>query len=280
MFSSPIALAALVGANLLPLVGVLFFDWSLFAVILLYWAENGVIGVFNILKMLAAGSGGWRDNLSAKAADAGPGDTGPGDAGSNDVVADKFGARAFLIPFFTIHYGIFWVVHGVFVFVLFGSNGNGLGVDAEVLGQAVSGGLWIGLLGLVTSHGMSFGLNYIGNGEYRRASPDLLMSQPYGRVVVLHVTIIFGGMATQALGQPLWALLLMVSLKIGVDIWAHLREHQKMAADGDSGSTGRERMREAFEALEAQRYERGDKRGEQSPARLADRQVAEQDVIP
>lgn len=251
MLSSPIALAALVGANLLPLVGVLLFDWSLFAVILLYWAENGIIGVFNIVKMLAAGSDNWLSSLRARSANAE--DAEPGDAG-----ADMFGARAFLVPFFTIHYGLFWLVHGVFVFVLFGSFGNGLGVNAEVPGQAVSGGVWIGLLSLVLSHGVSFGFNFIGNGEYRRASPDTLMFQPYGRVVVLHVTIVVGGIVAQALGEPLWALVLMVALKIVVDLWAHLREHHTMAAGGANEATRRARMREAFEALRAKRDKRGE----------------------
>lgn len=36
----------------MPIVGVLFFEWQLFPLILLYWLENVVIGVFNAFKML------------------------------------------------------------------------------------------------------------------------------------------------------------------------------------------------------------------------------------
>ncbi|MDZ7705575.1 MAG: DUF6498-containing protein [Trueperaceae bacterium] len=208
MSSSPIALAALVGANLLPLVGVLLFDWSLFAVMLLYWAENGVIGVFNVVKMLAASRGGWFGSL---------------------------GERLFLVPFFTVHYGGFWLVHGVFVFSLFGSGtqltGSGpFGVDLGAARQALGGDLWIALLSLVASHGVSFVLNFVGDGEFRQVTPSEMMFKPYGRVVILHVTIILGGFVVMALGEPIAALLLMVALKIGVDVAAHLREHRVLRA--------------------------------------------------
>lgn len=42
---------ALIFANTVPLIGVLFFEWSLFAIIFLYWMENIVIGFFNLLRM-------------------------------------------------------------------------------------------------------------------------------------------------------------------------------------------------------------------------------------
>ena len=45
----------LVLANLVPLVGVVFFGWSLFGIMWIYWAENAVIGIFAILRMLTAG---------------------------------------------------------------------------------------------------------------------------------------------------------------------------------------------------------------------------------
>lgn len=215
MSSSPIALAALVGANLLPLVGVLFFDWSLFAVMLLYWAENGVIGVFNVFKMLTASRGGWLGAL---------------------------GERLFLVPFFTVHYGGFWLGHGVFVFSLFGSGtdsfGSGapssgpFGIDIGVAQRVLGEGLWLALLGLVASHGVSFVLNFVSEGEFRRVTPSEMMFKPYGRVVILHVTIIFGGFIVMALGEPIGALLLMVGLKIAVDLWSHLREHWALAAAG------------------------------------------------
>jgi len=51
------------------------------------------------------------------------------------------------------------------------------------------------------------------------------MMQPYARVMVLHVTIILGGIAATALGSPVWTLVVLVALKIGLDLRAHVKEH-------------------------------------------------------
>ena len=40
----------LIAANLIPLVGVLAWDWSVFHVVVVYWLENVIIGVINILQ--------------------------------------------------------------------------------------------------------------------------------------------------------------------------------------------------------------------------------------
>jgi hypothetical protein len=52
--SSVGAVASLVLANLVPLAGVVWFGWSVRTVLIVYWLENGVVGAFNVLKMLHA----------------------------------------------------------------------------------------------------------------------------------------------------------------------------------------------------------------------------------
>ena len=47
-------MAILVVANMLPLIGVVYWNWNALEVVIIYWLENLVIGVINILKMLAA----------------------------------------------------------------------------------------------------------------------------------------------------------------------------------------------------------------------------------
>lgn len=42
----------LIGANLIPVIGVVWWGWNTTDIVMLYWAENGIIGIFNILKML------------------------------------------------------------------------------------------------------------------------------------------------------------------------------------------------------------------------------------
>jgi hypothetical protein len=193
---------ALLAANLVPLYGVLFLGWETFPLVLLFWLENVVIGVLNAARMLCVD---------------------PGDPAS-------WATKLFMVPFFCVHYGMFTAVHGVFVFGLFGGGGfpevRGLwtlGAAARVVQER---GLEIAVLALIASHLFSFFWNYLGRGEFRRASVGKLMAQPYGRVVVLHLAILGGGFAAAALGSPVWALLLLIALKVGLDLRAHLKEHR------------------------------------------------------
>ena len=195
----------LVGANLVPLAGVAVFGWSLFELVLIYWLENGVVGAYNLLRMGTA-------------------------RGGSPTVPEK----VFRGAFFTVHYGLFWAVHGAFVFSLFGHGfgaPNGLAQPFSLppgTAEALGPGVALGVLSLVLSHGVSFAQNWIAGGERDRVGLDTLFSQPYARVVVLHFTILGGGFAAGYLGSPAWALLMMVALKIAVDVAAHRREHRTL----------------------------------------------------
>jgi hypothetical protein len=208
----------LVVTNLLPLVGVAFWGWNTFLLLLLFWCENVVVGLLNILRMLTAGGGGLGGQV----------------------------AKIFLIPFFTFHYGMFCFVHGLFVVVLFsGVIAPGTGAESavsppgpspdsllDVVGEAVrTYHLGWPLLALVVSHGFSFVTNYLGRGEYRRISAHDLMARPYGRIVALHITILIGGFAAMATGSHWLALSILVAIKIKLDLKSHLAERRKLAAD-------------------------------------------------
>ncbi len=224
--STPWAVAALVAINLFPLVGVAFLGWSTYDLMLLYWFENGVIGVYAALKMLLT--------------------RGPdGEAGGLGGLLGKL----FLTGFFALHYGAFWSVHGFFVVTLFGPGGvlagpadpflsgavmagptgffaGGLSIAAHTL----SGGLLLTAAGLFVSHGISFVGNVLQRGEDLRTAPNALMARPYARVVVLHVTLVLGAFLIMALGETMAALALFVLLKTGVDLGAHLRAHRSRPA--------------------------------------------------
>lgn len=178
----------LVVANLVPLVGVLYFGWSLLGVMLLYWAENGVIGLFAVLRILTAGDEGAASKL-------------------------------FMGPFFLVHYGMFWVGHGAFVASVFGGADVGAAAGAGVLPTE-------GVVALVLSHGASFVLNYLVGGEWRAATPGAEMFKPYGRVVLLHVVILAGGFLLETTGAGVLALALFVGLKTALDLGVHLVGHR------------------------------------------------------
>ena len=59
--------------------------------------------------------------------------------------------------------------------------------------------------------------------------PAELMHSPYGRIVVLHLAIIFGGFAVQALGSSVGLLVLLIIGKIVIDASLHVRAHKKAA---------------------------------------------------
>ena len=187
-------------ANLVPLAGVVFFGWSVLPVMFLFWLENVVVGIFNVLKLICVGG-----------------------CGAQRVI--KF----FLVPFFCFHYGIFTLVHGVSVFALFGAGqftSQNAFPDFQQLRDFVANQhLGWAMLALVLSHGFSFVWNFILRGEYLATNVAVLMAQPYGRVVVLHVAIIGSGFLIVAMGAPTAGLTLLVMLKIVLDVLAHSKEH-------------------------------------------------------
>lgn len=194
----PIQLSVLIliAVNLLPLGGVLFYGLTVFAVMVLFWAENVIIGILNVAKMLTLFK-----------------------------LRGDVGALVIAI-FFTMHYGIFTLVHGVFVFALFGSDESGTSSFSTV--DAGFGVFAIPLLALIASHTLSFFINYLWQKEYMVVTANELMMQPYGRVIALHITILVGGFVIMALGEPVYAVVLLILVKIGFDVAAHRHEHGKL----------------------------------------------------
>jgi hypothetical protein len=204
--SSIWAVVALVVANLIPLIGVLFFGWSVWNILVIYWLENGIVGVINVLKMSVATGDEVTPGVTLMV------------NGRPATSATKMG----LIPFFIVHYGIFWFVHGIFVLTLpaFFSlmSDDGMTLD---LGPVV-----FAALGLAISHGLSFWWNFLHGGEYRRTAAAALMFAPYKRLVALHITIIFGAFAVMFTGAPAAAVAVLVAIKTAIDLGLHLAEHR------------------------------------------------------
>jgi energy-converting hydrogenase Eha subunit C len=57
------------------------------------------------------------------------------------------------------------------------------------------------------------------------------MGAPYGRILIMHFTVLLGGFGAALFGQPLAMLILLVLLKLGADIALHLREHDKLDSE-------------------------------------------------
>ncbi|MBN2315606.1 MAG: hypothetical protein JXM79_16880 [Sedimentisphaerales bacterium] len=214
-----ISVMALLAANTIPLFGVLFLKWDAFYVVLLYWAENVVIGFYNVLKMAFAAVPHPIAHLG----------------------------KLFMIPFFIIHYGGFTAVHGFFVLAIFHQEkGPGSLIEGKawpcffvfvqllfnVIGYMYSlipFQVRLSILALFASHGVSFVYNYLLKREYVSTNPGKLMASPYGRIVVMHIAILAGGFFTMVLGSPAGLLVVLVVLKTVMDVKLHNRSHRKAA---------------------------------------------------
>jgi hypothetical protein len=222
--ASPVAIALLVAANAIPLLGVLFWGWDLATIVALYWLENGVIGAFALAKM-----------ATAQAEDPNPGSvTVNGRAVPVAQLRNPVTARVVLMPFFVVHYGMFWLVHGLFAVVFMPVMWSDMAGGEEVQFASLGAILWAIPI-LVISHGASFLFNWWWGGERLTSTPSREMFAPYGRVVILHVTIVFGAFIVAFLGEPIGALLLLVGLKTVADLASHLAERSKADARAQSG---------------------------------------------
>jgi len=195
---------ALALANFVPVFGVLALHWDVFSLMFLFWSENVVVGAFNVLKMLA----------------------------NQPASPVNWIGKIFSIPFFYVHYGMFTYVHGVTVIAIFGRAGShthGLANAASFWNVIQENQLGWAILGLVVSHGISIATNYIGKGEYQRVGLSQLMFQPYGRIMVMHFAILFGGFLIMALHSPIVGLILLVGLKTAFDLGSHVGERKKFA---------------------------------------------------
>lgn len=219
----PIWVPVLIG-NLIPLYGALFLQWDIFSIFFIYWMENIVIGIYTALKMAGTGASIFiKGNIFNK-------------------IGATFGTT-FFIGFFTVHYGMFCMGHLSFLKDFFYSGtyeGSVFGVmDMINFTQHVAiGGMFWGIIAIIISEGIKAiqSLNEERdlspdvvtaiklknpdlNSEFIRKAPSMqsIMFQPYGRIIILHITIIFGGMLVQTLGDPLWGLGLLIALKITYD---------------------------------------------------------------
>lgn len=180
--------------------GVLAFGWPVFVVMLLFWTENVLIGLANVMRIVVAGVR----------------------AGGAGLLGYLFAA-----VFFTFHYGVFTAAHGMFVLALFGPDGAiDVAMDAPVtalhLFIATVAEPWVALALAVLAGSVAIDTLRWFIASHRGDAPaeqvDQLMSAPYGRVGVLHLTLIAGGALAIGMQAPAAAAVLLIALKLGYDL--------------------------------------------------------------
>ena len=214
----------LILANLIPVVGVLLYQWDVLSILLLYWAESVVIGVLNVARMVACDSGNVMQGMLALA-----NRPVPDELRENMPQIAGAALKFFLIPFFVVHYGMFCFGHLTAVVGIFGSGGISLRAGSA-LAELWQATFWIAVAAVFASHLYSFFANFIGEGEYKRANLMLLMRRPYGRIIAMHVAIVLGAGLVMWLGSPLPMLLILILIKTFLDIRLHEKERGRLSA--------------------------------------------------
>ena len=178
--------------DLSPIVFALMNDWGATAFVLLYWAENVIIGVATFFRIIAAGA--VKHGLGG------------------------FAGALFLAAFFCVHYGMFCFVHGIFIFNFADINVAFLPTDAfkAITSLYQGAGIILVLMALfqlaaiIADYWPSRGKHFVDVKEE--------MFAPYGRVVVLHLGIFVGVAALMSVGDPTIGVFLLILFRAGFSI--------------------------------------------------------------
>jgi hypothetical protein len=143
------------------------------------------------------------------------------------IIIGRWGALLYG-PFFVGHFGGFMAVHFLFVYTLFVvgiQNQQDVGGNLSDVATLFIA-LWPALAALFISHAYSFFTNFLGREEYRGKTASDQMTEPYSRIIFMHLVLIFGGGLTLFLKNPAPVLLLVIAIKIYVDLKSHIRERE------------------------------------------------------
>ena len=197
--------------DLLPIIAVVFFGWKAVPLVALYWLENLVIGAFTILRML-------------------------GTVAANIL---NLAGAAFMVPFFTVHYGMFCFGHGIFLSAFAGGKvgdpAPGFDGMRALVDWALGTGpymLWF-VAAIIAVNAVFYLVDYVVGGGYRETQLPTEMFAPYGRIVTLHVAIILGAGLMLAFGQPLLGVLILIMLRVAFGMAMNMLRRRRM--DGETG---------------------------------------------
>ncbi len=212
-------------ANLIPVAGVWFLEWSAKEVFLVYCLETIIIGGFTLIKLLIAGISGRRT------------DTWSNQGGV--VIKQPFW---FFMVFFLFHYGLFVAIQmGIFFSV------SGIGDEYKITfwnffskwPSMLTNEAYIMLGIFIVSYGFRLTTDFILPGDHKSSSLGYLMFQPYGRIFIQQVTVIIGSMFL-SFGAGKIFILIFAAIKIFFEIFIDFDLIIKKASKGELKSSEEE----------------------------------------
>lgn len=222
-------LIALILANMIPVVGVLYFEWNAFVIVGLYWAESIIVGFYTLLRFIFA---------------------------SPRIVSIE--KKLIGIPIFSFLYGFSISGYGVliiFFFVVFPSEFLQdqswtppmpeedlfkvpwpgplglfqLGIESgRVMYYTMPKRAVLVVFCLMVSHGLSFVIDYILRGNRNYADIRILMGGLISRVLILHFSLMIGGFLILIFKPHVTILVCFVVLKCLIDAKLYLRQQRKV----------------------------------------------------
>ena len=206
----------LIAANIVPVYGVWFLNWSAGEVFLVYCLETIIIGFFTLLKMLITG-------LIKKT-----------DDWQNGSSTTKMPFMFFML-FFFVHYGMFVSIQTALFFSVSGfgkATGGGFFSFLYKWPQLVNQNIGIMLATFIISYAFRNLNDFILSGEYKTASLSYLMFQPYGRIFIQQITVILGSIFL-SFGAGKIFILIFAIIKIFIEVFVDFDGILKKAAKGE-----------------------------------------------
>ncbi|MEO7325181.1 MAG: DUF6498-containing protein [Dokdonella sp.] len=195
-------IATVLISNAIPIVGVLRYGWSASNVLVLYWLESLLIAIFTCLRiaahcLLTRRKGHWREGQLTPS---------PGNLGKYPLMLRDYAGVAFA---FTLVHGIF-VIGLTYIFSMKHPDSPVWGFDFVAFGHGAQ--LIAGVLAA------EYCLDLTGMRMRPFAWMRAYTQQRMGRLLVLHLAIIFGMFAAAMTDSPYAILYVLIGLKTLSDL--------------------------------------------------------------
>ncbi|MCC4212876.1 DUF6498-containing protein [Leeuwenhoekiella parthenopeia] len=168
-------------------------------VVMAYFVESIIIGIFNVLKM------GWCVRHTNKQ-----------DGGG-------LGNYSILI-FFVFHYGFFIAIQSIFAFTFFEIEGSSFFTDGFALLKNYKAllrleGMWLLIASIVFTNLLAFVMNFLAEKRYTEFTANELMSKPYLRIFVQQFVVILSGFFLVFLKAGMIAAVLLILFRLALDLF-------------------------------------------------------------
>ena len=182
----------LIVANAVPIAGLIFWNWNIGEILLLFWIEAAIIGIYTLVKV------GIVDRLVF-------------------VVRGPFAAFAFAFILFWLLMVTLMISHEV--------NKIITGVYQKQDYAAIARSLSPAIVAFVISHGVSFVLDFLGKKEYLHFSSEKIAAGFFMHLIPFFAATLIAAFVVSAFGNVIALFLIAILVKLALDIAVHQGDH-------------------------------------------------------